>query len=84
MCLKDFINNFHLLDHLDKIGEIMNDAVNIHSLEKKLDHIDGALRELKIETQEHGLPNNQGITYLITGVSIDKLQQDLDEHLTSV
>ena len=61
----------NLMSYMGEIGEIMNDAVNIHMLEQKLENIKNALLLLQWELKEQELPNGDGHTWLITGVSID-------------
>ena len=68
-------DDWHLNDHIDEIAVILNEAINIYNLNKKLRQIKVDLSEMHVEMKEHKLTGKVGeITYLLQGPSIEENQ----------
>jgi len=71
--LKMLRDDWKLNEHLDEIAVILNEAINIYNLTKKLRQIKVELSEMSIEMKEHKLTGKEGeVTYLLLGPSIEE------------
>jgi len=77
-------DDWGLLDKLDDIAIILNEATNIYNLNAKLRSIKKDLGSMQLKIKKHDLTGKKEHTHLLEGPSIEENQVFLDEHITSV